>query len=79
MLESRETVASIGDPRLRLEWQSTPVHGLGSTKFSVEVHHGGNFVRSGHSINYMDEKSTVWFDNLERNAFNYETLRCIID
>jgi hypothetical protein len=52
--------------------------GLESTKFTVEVHHGGYFVRSGQNVSYMDEKSTVWFDNLDRNNFNMDTVLCMI-
>jgi len=55
-------------PLLRLEWQQVPVHGMESTKFTVEVHHGGYFFRSESGVTYMDEKSTVWFDNLDRNT-----------
>lgn len=61
-----------GWPRLRLEWQETPVHGLESTKFSVEVHHGGYFLGSRQNVSYVDEKSTVWFDNLDRKNFNLD-------
>jgi hypothetical protein len=27
----------------------------------------------------VDEKSTVWFDNLDRNNFNLDTVNCMID
>ncbi|KAM0828925.1 hypothetical protein ACQ4PT_067213 [Festuca glaucescens] len=66
-------------PRIRLDWKERLVHGLESTKFTVEVHHGGYFVGSGQTISYLDEKSTVWFDNLDRNTFNIETLCSMID
>jgi hypothetical protein len=52
--------------------------GLESTKFSVEVHHGGYFVRSGEIVSYVDEKSTVWYDNLDRNNFNMDTVDSMI-
>jgi hypothetical protein len=37
------------------------VVGLESTKFSVQVHHGGWEV-----VYYVNDKSTLWFDNVDR-------------
>ena len=51
--------------------------GLESTKFSVEIHHGGFFVGSGLNVRYLDEK-IAWFDNLDRNNFCYETIHYMI-
>jgi hypothetical protein len=50
------------------------VVGLDSTKFSVQIHHGGYFVKYEQDISYVNEKSTVWFDNLGRNSFDMDTL-----
>uniref|UniRef100_A0ACD5W8F0 Uncharacterized protein n=1 Tax=Avena sativa TaxID=4498 RepID=A0ACD5W8F0_AVESA len=77
--QAGETTVPGDLPLLRLDWQRFPAHGRESTKFSVEIHHGGNFVGSGQRISYLDEKSTVWFDNLDINSFNYETLLYMIN
>jgi hypothetical protein len=53
--------------------------GVESSKFTVEVHHGGYFVGSGQSVSYLDEKSTIWFDNVDRNTFKRDTLDSMID
>jgi hypothetical protein len=50
-----------------------------SSKFTVEVHHGGYFAKSGQSVRYLDEKSTIWFDNVDRNIFKRDTLDSMID
>jgi hypothetical protein len=30
-------------------------------------------------VSYVDEKSTIWFDNLDRNNFNMEIVQCMVD
>ncbi|KAM0822853.1 hypothetical protein ACQ4PT_071245 [Festuca glaucescens] len=66
-------------PHLRLDWQETPGHGMESSKFSVQVHHGGYFVGSGETVSYTDEKGIAWFDNLDRNNFKMGTIDLMID
>jgi hypothetical protein len=50
-----------------------------SSKFSVQVHHGGYFVGSGETVSYTDEKGIAWFDNLDRNNFKMDTIDLMID
>ena len=47
--------------------------GLDSTKFSIEIHHGGFFVGSGLNISYLDGK-VAWFDYLDRNYFSDDVI-----
>ena len=44
------------------------LQGLDSTKFSIEIHHGGFFAGSGMNLSYLDGK-LAWFDNLDRTFF----------
>ncbi|TVU41759.1 hypothetical protein EJB05_15305, partial [Eragrostis curvula] len=59
--------------RMRREGEPPPVYGPGSSKFTVEVHHGGLFCGDGANRCYIDEKLS-WFDNLDPEIFCYLTI-----
>ena len=38
-------------------------------KFTIDIHHGGFFVGSGHLKSYIDERVS-WFDRVEADTFS---------